>query len=135
MIHTISPGFFCGPSVIEAITGEDMLSVILPALNRASRAEYLLDEVIESRIPDMLHVLVELGYRVGEYKHNAAYLGDVGSWHNKFFDYVIMLFTMEHVLVVHEGMAYDNHTPMGCPALTHPFTKVKVVSAYIVRKM
>jgi hypothetical protein len=133
MIHKIDPGYFCVPSAIQAITGEDMLSVIMPACNRVSRAMGLQDEVIEVSITHTLKVFQDLGYRILRYK--LGNLGDVGNWRNRFPKSTMLLFTDEHVVVAYNEFVYDNHTPMGKPAASHPFSKTMVRHAYLIRKM
>lgn len=134
MIHTITPGYYCVPSVIEAVTGADMHSVIIPALNRIEKAPWLLEEVVGANPRTILKALNELGYTTGIYKDRKA-LGTVDSWTNKFPDEIILLLIREHCLVVYKGTVYDNHTPMGKTALNHQFSLHKVENAYLVRKM
>jgi hypothetical protein len=134
MIHTITPGYYCVPSIIEAITGADMLSVIIPALNRQQKAPWLLEEVVAVGIPTALKTLNELGYSTGIYRNMKA-LGTVYSWKEKFPEHTIVLFIDEHALVIYKGMVYDNHAPMGRQVESYEYTNYKVHAAYLVKKM
>jgi hypothetical protein len=134
VIHNIAPGYFCAPSVIQAITGADMHSVIMPAINRATKALGLHDEVIEVYEGQILKVLNELGFRTLRYK-NAAALGTVGSWGEKYPDKVMMLMLHNHVVAVHHALCFDSLTPTGMVAINHPYTHHKVTNAYMVRPM
>ena len=133
MIHTIDPGYFCGPSAIQAITGADMQSVVLPAIHRINGSPWLSEEVIETRGHIILMVLVELGYRTLRYRHESK-LGTVGSWGDRYPEDILLLYTREHVVVAHNGLIFDNFTPMGKIAQTHPFATIKVTDAYIIRR-
>jgi len=132
VIHTIDPGYFCGPSAIQAITGADMMSVIIPCLNRTMGAPWQQEEVIEVRGHFLLMALWELGYKTLRYKHESR-LGTVGSWGDRYPEEKMMLFTREHVVVAYNGLVFDNHTPMGAIAFNHPFVEIKVTDAYMIR--
>ncbi len=132
MIHSIDPGYYCGPSVIQAITGADMQSVILPCINRINGMPWQQEEVLEMKGHIIVMVLNELGFRTYRYKNHRA-LGDVGSWHDRYPDDIMLLMTKEHVVVVHNALCFDNHTPTGKLAISHPFTNIRVTDAYLIR--
>lgn len=134
MIHSIHPGFYCGPTAVQALTGADMFSVIIPALNRAEAAPWLQEEVLAVNPRAVTAALNELGYSTGMYKNRKA-LGTVFNWRDRFPQETILLYTPTHCLVVYNTQAYDNHTPMGKDVNGHPFSQHKVVEAYLIRRM
>ena len=130
-LHPIPPGFFCVPSAICAITGEDALSVVVPALNRHNRENTLLEQIVGVHVRHAHSVLRELGYEV---RRSVGPERTVSAWGKLFSQEIVLAAAEEHCVIIHDGRVFDTWTPHGEPASNHPFHDAKVWSAVLVRK-
>jgi hypothetical protein len=141
-LHPIPPGLYCVPSVLVALTGADIESVIIPGLNRHSGYKHgLFDTVSSATMNSAAKVLEELGYRVRPYKYNAAagrLNAHIATWARRSTERwpgrAIMVTTSDHCLLIHNGIVYDTHSPHGEAGATHPFAKTTVTNAYLVEE-
>lgn len=142
MIYPIPPGLFCVPSAIVALTGADVMSVVVPAINRHGRCKRgLLETPAGVRVSVMTAVLEELGCRVRPYRSDAEagqLRAHVATWairsSERWPDRNVLVTTTDHALVVHNGVVYDSWMPHGVPGVDHPFAKTTVTWAALVQK-
>jgi len=136
MIYPISPGLFCVPAAIQAITGEDLLSVIVPALNRAQENETLLGTVAGVRSSTYIEALQLMGYVVSRYKDRVdqPLRAQLKTWAKRFPSRPLLVATRGHAMALYEGRVFDTFTPHGAPVTEHPFARDVVVSVLSVRK-
>lgn len=134
MIYPILNGAYCVPSALMALTGEDLESVIFPALNRHAKAQGLLTTVGGAYLEDAERVLNELGYAV----RHAKTLGKhrVATWAKQTlernYSYPMMLGVRRHVVVAYQGRVYDNHAAHGPAGDKHPYAGAIVTYAVLV---
>ncbi len=140
-IYPIFPGAYCVPSALQALTGADYESVIMPALNRAARNPTLTGAVGPARLSASYIALRELGYLTRPYR-NAASSGPLrarlATWGTRSLRYpgrALLVATNTHALVLAAGRVYDTFTPHGAPASEHPFARIIVTSAVLVEKV
>lgn len=142
-IHSISPGLFCVPAAIQALTGEPLDAVIVPALNRHGGCQHLGDTVagVSTAITGRT-VLSELGYRVRPYRMNGTagpLRAHVATWARRSLERwpsrPLLITTRTHCLVVLDWVVYDNHMPHGVSGDDHPYAKTTVRWAALVEKM
>lgn len=132
-IYPIPPNLYCVPSVIIALTGEDLLSRVMPALNRAQGNNTLLGTVAGVRTSHFEEALQELGYRVARYK-KPDLRARLTTWAKRYPQLALLVCTRSHALVLHEGRVYDTSTPHGAPAAEHPYAGSIITYAATVRK-
>lgn len=136
-IHPIPPGYWCVPSAIIALTGEDGQSVVQPAINRHAKAYGLLDLVVGVSMPTARAVLEELGYRVRAYR-GAKLRAHLATWARRSAERypgrALLVATRDHALVVSDGRVYDTFTPAGAAGARHPYARTTVVWAALVEK-
>lgn len=142
MIYPIPPGLFCVPAAIVALTGADIESVVVPAINRHSGYKLGLHDTVSAvRITVIEAVLKELGCNVRLYKMDAeagsknAHIATWAKrskerWPNK----TVIVATHEHCMVICNGRVYDNWSPHGPIGEHHPFAKTTVTWAALVEK-
>ena|SRR5579859_1255668 len=131
--YPIPPGLFCVPAAICAITGEDLLSRVMPALNRAQGNRMILGTVAGVRQHDTEAALQELGYRVFRYrKPNVR--ARLTTWAWRYPNTPLLVSTRGHMLVLHEGRVFDTQAPHGAPAAEHPYAHAIVFYAAQVQK-
>lgn len=137
-IHPITPGAFCVPSALQALTGADLTSVIYPALNRHGRRWGLLDQVTGEHMSAAAAVLDELGYRVRHYRGADPLRAHVATWAKRvqarWPGRALLLATRSHALVTKDGSVYDNHVPLGVEGAHHPYARSIVTWAALVEK-
>ena len=134
-IHAITPGAFCVPSALQALTGADLQSVIYPALNRHAKRWGLLDVCAGEQMESAEGVLSELGYNCRMYRGEQL-RAHVATWARRSAERwpgrALLIATRTHALVVQDGTVYDNHMPLGAPGAQHPFARTTVVWAALV---
>lgn len=142
MIHPIPPGLFCVPAAIVALTGADIESMVIPAINRHSGYNHgLLDTVPGVSMSTATAVLNEFGYNVRPYRMDAEAgpkRAHVATWANRSQERwpgrTVLVAVNNHCLVISDGRVYDNWSPHGPPGDRHPFAKTPVVWAALVEK-
>lgn len=134
-LYPIVPGMWCVPTALYALTGADPESVLHPALNRHSlRAESLCGLVVGASVPAALAVLAELGYACRRYRHGNHLVGTIAvKSRDRWPGRALLVFTVEHALVVQDGRIYDSWQPHG-PLLEHPFTKTPTTDVFLVER-
>lgn len=134
MIHSISPGLWCVPAAIQAITGADPESVIQPAINRAERNPDLLGLVTGVRMSVATNVLRELGWNCRRYKGQNPLRAQVRTWARRYTGHIVLISTKEHALVLNAGRVYDSWTPHGEEGDKHPYSHALVHNAWLIQK-
>lgn len=141
-LHRIPPGLFCVPAAIYAIAGEDIQSVIMPAINRhmdGKRAN-IHDTVSGVPIHVAAAVLEERGYNVRKYKDGSAsgaLRAHISTWAKRSMQWngrPLLVATKTHCLVIQDGKVHDSWMPFGCAGEKHPFAKTTVVYVALVEK-
>ena len=140
IIHPIPPGLFCVPAALHALTGADLVSVIMPAINRHSGYKRgLLDTVPGARMLAAQAVLEELGYRVRPYKSDSAVgklRAHLATWakrsEERWPGRALLVATATHCLVLKNGVVHDTFCPFGEAGRTHPFAKSTIVWAALI---
>ena len=136
-IYDIPPSLFCVPAVICALTGEPLVAVVNPALNRhGRRRDTLTGTVAGVSLPVLRDVLDELGYRLREYRHDDL-RARVSTWAKRSLRWPgrnVLISTSGHALVVRDGKVYDNHEPIGVPPERHSWRNVTVTYAALVER-
>lgn len=134
-LHPITPGLWCVPAALTALTGADPISVIQPALNRHGGARTLTGLVVGSTIDAALKTLVELNYTARRYKQPDV-RARVSSWakrsQNKYPNRALLVHIPRHVMVIQDGRVYDTWTPHG--AFDHPLAGSVVDAVYLVEQ-
>lgn len=122
-MHPISPGLYCGPAALQALTGEDLGSVLVPALNRHGSGPTLHATVTSVYTRAILAVLKELGYAARPARDPKRHT--VARWAEKSAErwpgHALLLITSDHVLVLQDGRVYDTFTPHGAAGRGHPY--------------
>jgi hypothetical protein len=141
-LHKIPCGLYCVPAALYAITGADLQSVIVPALNRHmyKKNANLFDTPAGVKRIDYEAVLNELGYHARRYKDGSV-SGNlrvhVATWANRSLKWPnnpLLASTNDHCLVIQNGKVWDNHAPLGCDGKEHPFAKTIVVQIAMIQK-
>jgi hypothetical protein len=142
-IHRIPPNLFCVPAALFALTGDDIESVITPALNRHAlrgQTANILDTVSTSHMSTATAVLEERGYNVRCYRSDApsgALRAHIATWAKRSLKWpgrALLIATATHCLVISDGKVYDNWTPFGVEGAVHPFANTTVTWAALVEK-
>lgn len=140
-VHPILPGAYCVPSALQALTGADYESVIMPALNRAARNSTLLGPVGPAHMSDAYVALRDMGYAVRRYRSDApggALRARLRTWaarsSERYPGRAFLVGTCRHALVVADGLVYDTFTPHGGPGAAHPYANDIVVSVALVER-
>ena len=139
-IHPIPPGLFCVPAALVALTGEDITSVIVPALNRHMRSSGLLDTVPGVQMSVARGVLEELGYAMRRYRADAEagkMKAHVATWAARSLRWPgrpLLATTSDHCLVVCDGFVHDNWEPRGVLGSEHPFARTTVANVEMIER-
>ena len=137
-IHPIPPGLFCVPAALVALTGADVESVIVPALNRHMGSDDLLGTVSSVWMPVIHSVLEELGFKIRPYRRDAPagpLRVHVATWAARSLrwpDRPVLASIGGHCLVICNGFVHDNWEPRGVLGPEHPFAKTTVIRASMV---
>ena len=118
----IPVGIYCVPAAICALTGACLESVVLPALNRAQEADWLLGPVGGAYIHEAKAALNDMGWNVRRHK-------DVGK--SKLFTWAelsgtryrnrrLFVSVRGHAMALINGKVYDTLTPYGEEPRNHP---------------
>jgi len=135
-MYPIPVGLYCVPAALVALTGADFESVIFPALNRASGAQWLIGPVAGIQMGYAKKALEEMGWNVRRYKHSGRLslalwsLMSVERWPER----KLLVATDTHALAVCNGRVYDTFTPYGGEGNKHPFAKDIVEWASLIEK-
>jgi hypothetical protein len=124
-LHPVPEHIFCVPGAIVALTGADPESVVYPALNRATRAEDLLEPVGPSHVQTAIKVLEELGYRARPYKKPDLRV-TVAEWAERSLRYPgrsLLIRVPRHVLVIQDGRVHDTFAEFGIEGSRHAYAK------------
>ncbi len=111
----IPVGVYCVPAAICALTGADLESVVLPALNRAQKAGWLLGPVGGVRTKEFEDALGFMGWRVLRHKQPGRRklftwaMMSAGQYKNR----RLLVATRDHCLALVNGKIYDTFTPFG----------------------
>lgn len=145
VIHPIPNGYFCVPAALAALTGEPLDAVLVPAINRHAAATDLIEAPAGVSTRVVRAVLEELGYAFRPYRAGSAgplrarlatWLARSTTWPDRSL-YVTTVGRGggSHALAVRNGLAYDNHVPLGANRATHPFRTAIVDSvAWVERR-
>lgn len=135
-LHFIPPGLYCVPAALYAITGNDIESVIFPALNRAAGSDWQQMPVGAASMASAARALVEMGWNVRPYKHSLIQkLFTWGEWsRSKYPGRILLLATGDHALVALDGLLHDTLCPHGIPAWQHEDAHCRVIWAAIVEQ-
>lgn len=128
-MHPIPPGLYCVPSVIVAITGADLMSVVIPALNRAGKEDWLLGPVGGVPTHETVAALESMGWCVRRYRDRdrRAELRTVARLSKERWPgHALLACTSDHALAVQDGLVYDTYTPHGALGANHPFARDRV---------
>ncbi len=125
--YHVPPGLYCVPSAICALTGADLESVVLPALNRAQKAGWLLGPVDGVRTNEAEKALDDMGWHVR--RHKGAGSRKLFTWAvlsgTVYRDKRLLVATRDHMLALVNGKVYDTFTPYGLEAVAggqrHPY--------------
>ena len=135
-LHPIPPGLWCVPSALVCLTGAPWDAVIHPALNRHGGESDLTDIVVGARLSVAVEVLDELGYRCRAYRGTNPH-ALVRTWaklsKEKYPGHALFVRVVGHVLVVKDGLIYDNHSPHGAAGDKHTFSNTKSTHVYLVQ--
>jgi len=134
MVYPIPPGLFCVPSAIIALTGADLESVVIPALNRAQETPYLRGPIAGVSVPCIEAVLRELRCKVRHYK-SGNLRAPLSTWATRSLKYpgrTLLVCTVGHALVIADGKIYDTYTPYGEAGDRHPCSHDTVVYAALI---
>ncbi len=140
MIYPIPPGLFCVPAAIVALTGADIESVVVPAINRHSGYKYGLHDTVPGVTMGIAtKVLNELGYNVRNYRvKDGSKNAHISTWatrsKERWPDRAILVATKSHCLVIYNGRVYDNWSPHGPTGDKHPFANTTVVWAALIQR-
>ncbi|MDE2426301.1 MAG: hypothetical protein KGO96_10395 [Elusimicrobia bacterium] len=140
-VHPIPPGLFCIPAALCALTGEDLMSVIVPSLNRHGGGQGLVDTVAGTTMHAAVEVLEEIGFTVRSYKSSAEagpLKARISTWARRSQDRwpgrLLLVATSGHCLVIADGCVYDTHSPMGESGETHPYARARATWAALVTR-
>lgn len=119
--YHVPVGIYCVPAAICALTGADLESVVLPALNRAQKANWLLGPVGGVYMDDTYTAIDLMGWVARKHK-------DVGrhklfTWAklsaDKYVNKRLLVTVKGHALALINGLIYDTFTPFGCEPDKH----------------
>lgn len=134
-LHPIPPGLYCVPSAIVAVTGADVSSVVMPAINRAEGRDDFLTPAAGVYQRHTIQALQLMGYRVSRYKGGDV-RARVSTWARRSVERYpgckLLVFIPEHVVAVCDGRVYDNHAAHGPQGDDHPFANSVAKEVYLV---
>jgi hypothetical protein len=135
-VYPITRGLYCVPSAIEAITGAEPYSVILPAIHRHKNDPFLFGEVAGVQLSTMYNVLNELGYTVRRAKESGRH--QLRWWarmsQERRWPHPVLVSNGTHAMVVFRGRVYDTAQPHGAAGEDHPEARCIITNVAIVVK-
>jgi hypothetical protein len=138
--HPIPSGLFCVPTAICALTGADPAAAVIPAINRAERAESLLIPPEGVHITAIAPALRDLGYVARRYRKPDLF-ARLSTWARRSLRYpgrgllVCTAGRHGHAVAVQDGRIYDNHAPRGTGPDEHPFSRCLVDWVALVERL
>lgn len=136
-LYDVPPGPYCVPAALVALTGRDLTSVILPALNRHAGNGTFFDDVGPTNTRRVaVPALQEMGYRV--FAHGKIERGDerptLRAVANRYPSRRMLATVKGHALAILDGRVWDTATPYGAPVEDHPDRDRRVTGLWIVEK-